>query len=103
MPSYNVECSKCGHDDTLETSTSAVDAWDARAICPSCNSGDGQDRRVMRFTPAGYGGAKAQAKSASSKKADQKAHFVSSGAKDDMRHRESKTRDKDQVREAVDN
>ncbi|MBC7661125.1 MAG: hypothetical protein H7249_15615 [Chitinophagaceae bacterium] len=105
MPSYDVECRFCGFEDIAVVSIQALDAWDRDAVCPAadCGGEKGDFRRVLRKAPAGYGGAKATAKSQSSQKADARSRFVTSGAKDDMRHKESKTRDRDQVAAAVEN
>lgn len=103
IPTYDVECSGCGHEDTAVLKFADVDAWDASACCPKCEKSNGVYRRVIRSAPLGRGGAKAQEKSDLSKKSTQKALFTSSGEKDAMRHRESQTRDRHQVAEAVEN
>lgn len=103
MPTYDVECSNCGFEDTTVLKIADLDRWDAEASCPKCEKENGVYRRVIRNAPPSYGGAKALMKSELSKKSTDKALFASSGERDAMRHRESKTRDRHQVAEAVDN
>ena len=103
IPSYDVECSKCGFEDIAVLKIAELNAWDTDAHCPKCEGGAAVFRRVIRTAPVSYGGDKALEKSAASKKSTQKALFTSSGERDAMRHRESQTRDRHQVAEAVEN
>jgi hypothetical protein len=79
---------------------SETSEWDQTAQCPACKGAASEYHRVIRASLL-RGGVKAAARSESSRKETQKALFTSSGERDAMRHRESKTRDKTQVAEAV--
>ena len=101
MPSYDVECSECGFEDIASVKLAELDEWDRKATCPECEKSG--FHRVIKHAPAGYGGAKASVRSEQSRKAANRDQFVRSGERDDMRHKESKTRDRDQVAAAVEN
>lgn len=77
--------------------------WDKNARCPECSAEGGVYRRVIRSGFVSKGGDKAAARLEASRKESQKEAFHSSGERDAMRHRESQTRDRHEVAEAVEN
>lgn len=93
MPSYDVECSSCGHMDIVVLKLAELAAWDLAAICPSCNGESSQFRRVIKQAPASHG----KTHSVSAQLASKKDDFIRSGGRDAMRHDASKKIDRNQV------
>jgi len=100
MPNYDVECSSCGLHTTEAVKLDALALWDQTAECPNCRASGGQFRRIMSNVPTSQGGPKARARSEDSRKQTVKKSFVSSGGKDAMLHKNSKTENADQKAEA---
>lgn len=102
MPKYDVECSGCGFRDIVSMKIADLWVWDKNACCPECSSERGIYRRVIRSAFAGQGD-KARARLEISRKESEKQAFHSSEERDAMLHRESQTRDRSQIEEAVEN
>lgn len=102
MPTYDVECSFCHYTTTELISLQSLDGWDKSAICPKCQStdqnqvSDGRFKRVYKTAPAKLVGDKRSAATKASRQSV-KDRFVTSGAKDDMRHQQEKRVDRQQV------
>lgn len=96
MPTYDVECSACHYVATEMIALPALDAWDKAASCPQCQVSHGLYRRVFKSAPAKLLGDKRSAATKASRQSV-KDRFVTSGAKDDMRHRQEQRIDRQQV------
>ena len=83
MPTYDVECSACGIQESISLKLADLDEWDQTSACPSCKAGAGAFRRVIRSAPASHRPSKA-----------------GSSAKDDMRQKSLKRINSDQTAEA---
>jgi hypothetical protein len=101
MPSYDVKCSHCSYENMIQMKISEVNDWDSMALCPQCAAKAPAFGRIMTSAPRCIGGDKASARSKLSQKESNQQRFVSSGEKDDMRHKESKTRDRNAIGEAI--
>jgi len=97
MPTYDVECAKCGFEGIEIMAIAALEAWDQAAKCPQCAGDHTAFRRVIKQAPVSYSGAKAVARSKASHKISMQERFVSSGEKDDMKHRSAKHHNPDKV------
>ncbi len=101
MPSYDVKCSTCSYENMIHMKISEVNDWDSMALCPQCGAKAPAFGRIITTAPRSIGGDKATARSKQSQKESNQQRFVSSGEKDDMRHKESKTRDRNAIGEAI--
>jgi putative FmdB family regulatory protein len=88
MPVYDVQCSACGYEGTATINMSDISSWDQKALCPSCQEGSSNYRRVIKMAPSSIGNARP------------KPHTKSSDM-DDMRHKGFKRKNPDQVAAAV--
>lgn len=88
MPVYDVQCSACGFAGTATIRITDLAAWDQKALCPTCQQGSSNYRRVIKMAPASPSGARPQSQ-------------LKSSEKDDMRHREFQRRNPDQIAAAV--
>jgi len=96
MPTYDVECSACGHADIVVMKMAELTTWDAAAVCPECKAASPTYCRVIRQAPAVHGGNQ----TIKSKLEDNKKRFVKSGERDDMRHKASKKVDRGAIEAA---
>ncbi len=103
MPSYDVRCSACDYEGLVTLPIKELDQWEKEAQCPACAEHAPIFARVIKMAPSARGGEKANARSKISQRETQKSQFTSSGQKDDMRHKEEKRRDRNQIGEAVEN
>ena len=97
MPNYNVECSDCDFASELSIKLFELDQWDLDAKCPNCQAAAPNYRRVMIYAPASTAGAKSADKAKQSHKESQHKRFIHSGTRDDMRHRQEKKTNHEQV------
>ncbi len=97
MPQYDVGCSQCGLQSSVAVKLADLAAWDLAAECPECKASGGIYCRVFIHAPAGHGGDKSSARSEASKKSSAKSHFVKSGQKDAMMHKQAKNFNREQA------
>lgn len=104
MPNYDSQCTICGLESIVHCKLADLESFDKTSSCPVCMKGEGELKRVIKSPPVSTGGEKNKAKSLLSKTQTAKDRFISSGERDDMRHRGEKRVSSDQLaegREAV--
>ena len=92
MPTYDVKCSNCGHNDTAVLKIAELDSWDLTATCPDCHAGSHEFCRVINQAPSIQGGAQSTKTHLESKKNS----FGRSAESDSMRHNALKRANPDQ-------
>lgn len=90
MPFYDAQCSSCHTENSVQIKISELSTWDLQATCPHCGANAGAYRRIIKSAPA----------SSVQKGFRLPKRTLSSGDKDEMRHKGLKHRNSDQVAEA---